>query len=66
MRILLVVLVLLASSAEAAKRVRAYTTKRGTYVAPSYRTKANRTKVDNYSTKGNVNPYSGARGTKKP
>jgi hypothetical protein len=37
----------------------------GTYVAPSYRTKANRTQRDNYGTKGNVNPYTGKKGTKK-
>lgn len=33
------------------------------YVAPSYRTSPNKTKLDNYSTKGNYNPYSGKKGT---
>lgn len=37
----------------------------GTYVTPSVRTSPNRTKVDNYSTKGNYNPYSGKSGTKR-
>ena len=37
----------------------------GTYVAPSYRTSPNKTKLDNYSTKGNYNPYSGKKGTTK-
>ena len=36
----------------------------GTYVMPSYRTSPNKTKLDNYSTKGNYNLYSGKKGTK--
>lgn len=36
----------------------------GTYVSPSYRTSPNNYKYDNYSTKGNYNPYSGKTGTK--
>lgn len=38
----------------------------GTYVAPSRATNPNGTKADNYTTKGNVNPYTGAAGTKNP
>lgn len=53
------------SGAEAAVRVRGYYKKSGTYVAPSYRSTPNKTKLDNYSTKGNYNPYSGKIGTKK-
>ena len=34
----------------------------GTFVSPSYRTSPNSTKLDNYSTKGNYNPYSGKSG----
>jgi hypothetical protein len=30
------------------------------------RTKANKTKKDNYSTKGNINPHTGKKGTKNP
>lgn len=44
--------------------VRGYTRKDGTYVAPHVRTSPNSTKSDNYSTKGNVNPYTGKEGTK--
>lgn len=44
--------------------VRPYVKKNGTYVAPSNKTSPNRTKIDNYSTKGNVNPYTGKEGTK--
>ncbi len=36
------------------------------YVMPSYRTSPNKTKLDNYSTKGNYNPYTGKMGTKNP
>ena len=36
----------------------------GSYVMPSYRSSPNKTKLDNYSTKGNYNPYSGKTGTK--
>lgn len=36
----------------------------GTYVAPSHHTQPNHTKADNYSTKGNENPYTGKKGTK--
>jgi hypothetical protein len=36
----------------------------GTYVAPSYRSSPNKSTYDNYSTKGNYNPYTGKTGTK--
>lgn len=43
-----------------------YVRKDGTYVAPSYSSRPNGTKLDNYSTKGNVNPYTGRVGTVDP
>ncbi len=43
-----------------------HTTKNGTYVQGHYQTEANSTKLDNYSTKGNVNPYTGKAGTVDP
>ena len=43
-----------------------YVTKNGTYVAPSYATNPNATKLDNYSSKGNVSPYTGKEGTVDP
>ena len=52
------------NSVDAATRVSGYTTKRGTYVAPSYRTKSDGLKYNNYSSKGNYNPYSGKKGYK--
>lgn len=46
--------------------VNGYTKKNGTYVAPHKRTKQNSTELDNFSTQGNVNPYTGKKGTKVP
>jgi len=46
--------------------VHGYTKKNGTYVHGYHRSKANGTKADNYSTKGNVNTYTGKEGTKDP
>ena len=43
-----------------------YTNSYGTYVAPSHATNPNNTQYDNYSTRGNVNPYTGAVGTRNP
>lgn len=47
-----------------AVHVRGYYRKDGRYVAPHERTAPNKTKNDNYSTRGNVNPYTGKSGTK--
>lgn len=55
--------VLIPSSVDAVTRVRGYYRKNGTYVAPYFRSDRNSTKFDNYSTKGNINPYTGKRGT---
>jgi hypothetical protein len=44
--------------------VHGYTRSNGTYVAPHYRSAPNSTKTDNWSTKGNINPYTGQAGTK--
>ncbi|MDP3769976.1 MAG: hypothetical protein Q8R40_03515 [bacterium] len=50
-------------SAEAASRVRGYyKPSTGSYVMPHYRTSPNSTRFDNYSTKGNYNPYTGEKG----
>lgn len=43
-----------------------YVKKDGTYVAPHYKTAPNDTKLDNYSTKGNYNPYTGKEGAVDP
>jgi len=41
-----------------------YTRSNGTYVQPSHATNPDATRNNNYSTKGNVNPYTGQYGTK--
>jgi hypothetical protein len=46
--------------------VRAHVTKSGTYVPGHIRTAPNGTQRDNWSTKGNVNPYTGKAGTREP
>lgn len=43
--------------------VNGYTKSNGTYVKGHYRTAPNNTINDNYSTKGNTNPYTGKQGT---
>lgn len=44
--------------------VKGYYRSNGTYVQPHYRTAPNHTVNDNWSTVGNVNPYTGKSGTK--
>jgi hypothetical protein len=46
--------------------VQGYTTNSGTYVPPHQQTNPNGTQRDNYSATGNVNPYTGAVGTRNP
>jgi hypothetical protein len=46
--------------------VNGYVRKNGVRVKPSCRTVRNETKKDNWSTLGNVNPYTGKKGTKRP
>jgi len=54
------------SFAEARTNVRSYFKSNGTYVAPHYRSKPNSTRFDNWSTRGNYNPYTGKRGYMSP
>lgn len=49
----------------AATYVKPHVTKKGTVVSGHYRSKANKTKLDNYSTKGNTNPYTRKKGSAK-
>jgi hypothetical protein len=62
-RFVIPLLILAAGAASAQVHVSGYTKKDGTYVAPHQRTAPNSTKADNYSTQGNVNPYTGKEGT---
>ena len=70
MKMVLIGLVLAAVAASAgaqtAHGVRGYTKADGTYVAPHYQSNPDTTRLNNYSTQGNVNPYSGQSGTVNP
>ena len=52
--------------AQGSHMVRGHYRKDGTYVAPHMQTNQNKTRLDNWSTRGNVNPYTGKVGTKDP
>lgn len=54
------------STSGSSNSVRGYTKKDGTYVAPHQRTNPNGTQRDNWSSKPNVNPYTGKDGKKEP
>lgn len=54
------------SSGSSSHSVHGYVKKDGTYVAPHHATNPNSSKHDNYSSKGNTNPYTGKEGTKDP
>ena len=68
LRILAVALVGLsaAGAATAQTYVQGHTRSDGTYVQGHYRSAPNSTKLDNYSTQGNRNPYTNERGTVNP
>jgi hypothetical protein len=54
------------ADASADQYVNGYTRRDGTYVQPHYQTSPNATPYDNYSTRGNINPYTGQPGTQSP
>ena len=60
------ILIFYFSSALADVYVNGYYRKDGTYVQPHHRSDPNNTKDDNWSSKGNKNPYTGEEGTKDP
>lgn len=47
-------------------RVRGYTRQDGTYVQPHMRSAPDGNRSNNWSTQGNVNPYTGKPGTRSP
>lgn len=53
-------------SNQSAHSVQGYTTNNGTYVQPHLQTNPNNTQMDNYGTRGNFNPNTGAFGTRTP
>lgn len=59
--------VLSVGSADAAIRVRSYVRKStGTYVRSHYKSTRDSSRYNNYSTKGNRNPYTGKKGYTSP
>lgn len=63
---LLFVAPIVSNPVDAASRVRGYTKKNGTYVQPHYKSSPDKSKFNNYSTKGNYNPYTGKKGVVDP
>jgi hypothetical protein len=60
-------LAIIAGSASAADvYTQGYQRSNGTYVQPHYQTAPDNTNLNNYSTQGNVNPYTGKAGTVNP
>lgn len=55
-----------AVQAMADQYVRGYVRRDGTYVEPHMRSSPNSSLYDNWSTKGNTNPYTGKEGTIEP
>jgi len=56
----------IASPALADTSVNGYYRSNGTYVEPYHRSDPNGNVYDNWSTRGNVNPYTGESGTRNP
>lgn len=67
-RIAFVIIILLISSSSFARdvHVKEYFRKNGTYVQPHYRSAPDGNPYNNFSTRGNVNPYTGKIGTVDP
>ncbi|EOI0504106.1 hypothetical protein ACMF3Y_001360 [Campylobacter coli] len=64
MKFLLVLLIgVFSTSLFADVYIKGHYRKNGTYVAPHYKSNPNGYKHDNWSTKGNRNPYAGEYGT---
>lgn len=63
---LAVMLLLSASAAHAQTHVNGYYRSNGTYVAPHVRSAPDSSRFNNWSTQGNVNPYTSQQGTVNP
>lgn len=64
---LLAILAFVASAtASADSYVNGYTRRDGTYVQPHYRSNSDGSTYNNYSSQGNVNPYTGQEGRTVP
>ncbi|MBW8458647.1 MAG: hypothetical protein K0M58_09425 [Thiobacillus sp.] len=63
--LILALAAVVSAPAVADQYVKGHTRSDGTYVAPHYRSSPNSVQYDNYSTKGNSNPYTGERGSQR-
>ena len=63
-KIVISLLIFSSGFAMADEWVNGYQKSDGTFVEGHYRSSPNETKADNFSTKGNTNPYTGKAGTK--
>jgi hypothetical protein len=63
---LLIALCAVSITATAQNYVKPHVRKDGTYVQGHYRSDTNSTDRDNWSTRGNSNPYTGQQGTRTP
>lgn len=59
-------LMVIAFASDADEYVNSYTRRDGTYVEGHMRSSPNSNSYDNYSTRGNTNPYTGERGSQSP
>lgn len=68
LKLTLALIGVLAASGAMAQAVyhQGYTNRNGTYVQPHYQSAPNNTRMDNWSSQGNVNPYTGSVGTRDP
>ena len=64
-KVFLSILLLTSSAAFADTYVQGHTKSNGTYVEGHYRSDANSHRFDNYSSKGNTNPYTGQQGSQR-
>jgi len=64
--VMLLGLLPLQAEAQSNHRVRGYVTRGGVYVQPHRATNPDRSRFNNYSTRGNYNPYTGKIGTRYP
>lgn len=62
--LLILVFSIMTFSLNADTYVGGYLRSDGTYVEPHMRSDPNETVLDNWSTKGNINPYTGEEGTR--
>ena len=63
-KFLLLMLLIFISNAQADEYVNGYTRRNGTYVDSYHRSTADNNPYNNYSTRGNINPYTGEAGTR--